>query len=134
MNKVNGSYSSKKAETTRVKSRKKQAKKTVGITLPPYLIEETRKRNLNISRICEQALSSILEYLAHQNESETSKSLNSNSEFPKETKPRWLRPVERQSRKLLVAGSNPARGSKTSFFRLLCDFISKLTTSMPDQV
>ena len=25
--------------------------------------------------------------------------------------PRWLRPVERQPRKLLVAGSNPARGS-----------------------
>ncbi len=28
--------------------------------------------------------------------------------------PRWLRPVERQPRKLLVAGSNPARGFKTS--------------------
>ena len=29
-------------------------------------------------------------------------------------KPRWLRPVERQPRKLLVAGSNPARGFKVS--------------------
>jgi len=45
------SHSSKKAEITRVKSRKKQAKKTVGITLPPQLLAEARKNNLNISRI-----------------------------------------------------------------------------------
>jgi post-segregation antitoxin (ccd killing protein) len=42
-------------------------RKTVGITLPQNLIEKARKRNLNISRITEQALNSILDYLEIQN-------------------------------------------------------------------
>ena len=60
MNEIPGSYSSRKAENTRVKVIRKEAKKTVGITLSPYLIEEARKHKLNISRITEQALNSIL--------------------------------------------------------------------------
>jgi len=79
-------HSSKKAEITRVKSRKKQAKKTVGITLPPKLIEETRKHNLNISRITEQALVSILEYIQKENESESSKCFLSRGSFLKESR------------------------------------------------
>jgi len=58
---LNESYSSKKQKNTRVKI--KQRKKTVGITLPMNLVERARKRNLNISRITEQALLSILDYL-----------------------------------------------------------------------
>jgi post-segregation antitoxin (ccd killing protein) len=59
-------YSSSLAQTTRVKRRRKTPRKTVGITLPPKLIEEARKHKLNISRICEQALQSVLEYMEAQ--------------------------------------------------------------------
>jgi len=65
MNTMYKSYSSKKTKNTRVKV--KQRKKTVGITLPKNLVERARKRNLNISRITEQALLSILDYLETQN-------------------------------------------------------------------
>ena len=77
-------HSSESEQTTRVKVNRKEPKKTVGITLPVSLIAETRKRNLNISRITEQALSSILEYLAQQNTTESSKFLTVGS-FLKET-------------------------------------------------
>ena len=63
-------------KTARVKSRKEQAKKTVGIALSPRFIAEVRKHNLNINRIIEQALTSIVEYPAHGNESKSSKSRN----------------------------------------------------------
>jgi post-segregation antitoxin (ccd killing protein) len=47
----------------------KPRKKTVGITLPPKVFEKARKHKLNISRISEQALNSILDYLeTHNNE------------------------------------------------------------------
>jgi len=59
-------HSSKPAQTTRVKPRKREPRKTVGITLPPKLIEEARKKGLNISRICEEALKSVLEYMETQ--------------------------------------------------------------------
>jgi post-segregation antitoxin (ccd killing protein) len=55
-------YSSSLAQTTRVKRHRKTPRKTVGITLPPKLIEEARKKGLNISRICEEALKSVLDY------------------------------------------------------------------------
>jgi post-segregation antitoxin (ccd killing protein) len=74
-------HSSKSEQTTRVKSRRKQAKTTVGITISPILLAETRKHKLNTSRITEQALSSILEYLQTQNESDSSKPLNTSSQF-----------------------------------------------------
>jgi len=51
-------------EVTRVKGLKK---KTVGITLPINLVERARKHNLNISRIKEQSLTSILDYLESRN-------------------------------------------------------------------
>ena len=63
---LNLNHSSSFAQITRVKIRKREPRKTVGITLPLSLIEEARKRNLNISRICEQALLSILEYMEAQ--------------------------------------------------------------------
>ena len=44
-------HSSENEATSRVKVNRKQAKTTVGITLPPYLIAEARKHKLNISRI-----------------------------------------------------------------------------------
>ena len=63
---LNLNHSSSLARFTRVKPRKREPRKTVGITLPLSLIEEARKNKLNISRICEQALQSILEYVEAQ--------------------------------------------------------------------
>ena len=79
-------YSSKSEHSTRVKV--DSWKKTVGITLPENLVEKARKRNLNISRITEQALSSILDYMEAQNiqnSSETSSVFLSTGSFQKES-------------------------------------------------
>ena len=65
MSESHESYSSKKAGNTRVKVRIR--KKTVGITLPLDIVKRARKHNLNISRISEQALLSVLDYLESQN-------------------------------------------------------------------
>jgi post-segregation antitoxin (ccd killing protein) len=75
-------YSSNKSENTRVKV--KTRKKTVGITLPQKLVKRARKNNLNISRISEQALLSILDYLEPQNKQQSSNFLSTAS-FPKES-------------------------------------------------
>ena len=80
MNEQNRVYSSKSEDSTRVKVN--DWKKTVGITLPPNLLEKARKRNLNISRITEQALSSILDYMEAQNIKPSSEFLTEGS-FPK---------------------------------------------------
>ena len=74
-------YSSNEFENTRVKL--KTPKKTVGITLPRNLIKRARNNNLNISRISEQALRSILDYLEPQNNKQSSGFLG-NPSFPKE--------------------------------------------------
>jgi post-segregation antitoxin (ccd killing protein) len=65
MNEQSRVYTCTSASSTRV--RKPSWKKTVSITLPSILIERTRKQGLNISRVTEQALSSILDYLQVQN-------------------------------------------------------------------
>ena len=67
-------YSSKSEASTRVKVN--DWKKTVGITLPQNLVERARKRNLNISRVTEQALASILDYMNTQNHENNPNSLN----------------------------------------------------------
>ena len=64
MNEQNKVYSSKSERSTRVKMN--SWKKTVGITLPEDLIERARHQRLNISKVTEQALSSILDYLQVQ--------------------------------------------------------------------
>jgi post-segregation antitoxin (ccd killing protein) len=78
---IERNYSSEKARTTRVKVN--QRKKTVGITLPQNLVKRARKNNLNISRISEQALRSILDYLEAQNRNQSSDFL-AKASFPKE--------------------------------------------------
>jgi hypothetical protein len=67
---------------TRVKV--KHQKKTVGITIPPKLIKSARNHNLNLSRISEQALISILDYLETQNNKQSSTFLSTGS-FLKES-------------------------------------------------
>ncbi len=61
-------YSSKREFSTRVKVQ--TWKQTVGITLPQKLVEEARIHRLNMSRITEHALTSILSQ-NHQANSET---------------------------------------------------------------
>ena len=103
--------SSKSVQTTRVISRKKQAKVTVGITISPSLLAEARKRNLSISRICEQAPSSIIEYVQPENNFENSISLNGCS-LQRENL--WAGSSVRHERRIRnaeVAGSNPARST-----------------------
>jgi hypothetical protein len=111
MSEPHESYSSRKAENTRVKV--KQRKKTVGITLPQNLVKRARKHNLNISRITEQALFSILDYL------ESSKPINmskceSISQLP--TRAGSLAWLGRSLYEAEVAGSSPAR--PTTHFHL----------------
>lgn len=74
-------HSSESEQTTRVKVKNKQARKTVGITLLLSLLVEAKNRNLNISRIIEQALLSILEYYPRQNKSEIPNSACGSSDF-----------------------------------------------------
>ena len=82
MNEQNRVYSSRNGVSTRVKVN--NWKKTVGITLPGNLIEKAREHRLNISRITEQALSSILDYLETQNPQTNSDFLSTGS-FQKES-------------------------------------------------
>jgi post-segregation antitoxin (ccd killing protein) len=102
-------YSSKKAQTTRVKV--KPRKKTVGITLTPKLVKKARKHKLNISRITEQALNSIIDYLETRKTTKSSKFLNERSFLKESSKPRWPSLVGHCLGKAEVAGSKPARGS-----------------------
>lgn len=104
---LNQNHSSGLNTFTRVTHRKKQAKRTIGITIKPYLIEEARNRNLNISRICEQALESILDYVQPQNQTESSLNFLSRGSFPKESRARSSVRLEQQAHNLWVKGSNP---------------------------
>lgn len=55
----NGSSGNEPATRAKVKA----LKETAGMTLPKNLIEKARKHKLNIIRMAEQALSSIIAYL-----------------------------------------------------------------------
>ena len=61
---------------TRVNSKKKEPRITVGLTISPRLLDEARNRNLNLSRIFEQALASILDYIPHETQAESSQCLS----------------------------------------------------------
>jgi post-segregation antitoxin (ccd killing protein) len=82
MNEQNKVCSSTIRSSTRVKM--SSWKKTVGITLPRELIERAREHSLNLSRITEQALSSILDYLEPEND-ETSSDFLKSTLFQKES-------------------------------------------------
>ena len=80
MNEQKKVYSSKSEPSTRVKMN--SGKKTVGITLPRELVERAGKHRLNLSRVMEQALSSILDYLGTETIKTSSEFLTEGS-FPK---------------------------------------------------
>ena len=48
--------------------RQTEAKTTVGLYLSKFLVEKARKNGLNLSKILEEALSSIISHLEAQNE------------------------------------------------------------------
>jgi hypothetical protein len=81
----------------------------------------TREHGLNISRITEQALTSILDYLDTQNTTESSKFLAEASFLKEGSAPRWPSLVGHRLGKAAVAGSNPARGS--NFLRKNTDWV-----------
>ncbi len=91
------SNSSESIQNTRVKLNRK----TVGITLPQNLIKQARKHKLNLSRITEQALLSILDFMEAQNietSSEASSKFLGSASFQKKVRCRGpglnRRPVE----------------------------------------
>ena len=64
----------KNTQVPRGKHHNKTATKTtVSLYLNKNLVERARNRRLNLSRVAEQALSSILDYLEPQNQYESSK-------------------------------------------------------------
>ncbi len=71
-------------ETLCTRVRKAHWKKTVSITLPQILIERVRNYGLNISRVTENALLSILDFLETQNVEGSSEFLSTGS-FQKES-------------------------------------------------
>ena len=101
-------HSSKSERTTRVISHKKQAKITVGITISPQILAEARNRNLNISRICEQALQSILDYIQPETQTESSEFLSPGSFVKKEEgRGRDLNPGARLHRPIGYQATSP---------------------------
>ena len=70
---LNQSSTGKKTRLPRGKHHYKTATETtVSLYLNRILVEKARKNSLNISRITEQALSSILDYLGTQSQNESS--------------------------------------------------------------
>ena len=63
---------------------KTASKTTVSLYLNKNLVKNARKHRLNLSRIAEQALGSILDYLAQQNTNESSINFLGEASFPKE--------------------------------------------------
>ncbi len=91
-----GINSSENERVTRVKVNRKEPKITVGITLRANILEEARKRNLNISKVCEQALQSIIDYIQPETRTESSITFLSRGSFPKESRARSsVRPERR---------------------------------------
>ena len=92
-------------------------KTTVSLYLNRNLVEKARKQGLNLSRICEEALNSILTYMEAQNnetpQTESSKFLNRGS-FQKETRAGSSVWYERLTCTQEVGGSNPPRSTGTN--------------------
>ena len=109
MNELNESSTWKNNVVPRGKNHNRtETKTTVSLYLHKILVEKARIHKLNLSKITEQALSSILDYLETQNIKTSSRFLTEGS-FPKETsragRSAWH---DRHVGIVEVAGSNPA--------------------------
>jgi post-segregation antitoxin (ccd killing protein) len=76
----------------------KPIKATVSLCLS-NLVERVQNQGLNFSRITEQALSSILDYVQPQNNSESSIKFLSEGSFPKESSAPIAQRLEQRFRK-----------------------------------
>ena len=112
MKRISKQNYSSKPKITRVHSRKKQAKTTVGLTISHNLLAEARNRNL--SRISEQALESTLKYISQHKETESSKFLTVGSFLKETTRAGSSVWYERLIRNQEAAGSNPAQSTEFS--------------------
>ena len=102
----------KNSEIPRGKHHNKTATKTtVSVYLNRKLVERARNNRLNLSRIIEQALSSILDYLETQNQTESSKYLLNRRSFPKESRAGRSVWYDRRVRNAEAGGSNPPRST-----------------------
>ena len=93
---------------------RKEARRTVGLTINPRILEEARNRNLNLSRIFEQALSSILDYIPHEKTTESSINFLTRGSFPKETRAGRSAWYDRHVGIVEVPGSNPGPSTQLS--------------------
>ena len=115
----------KKVKVPRGKHHNKTASKTtVSLYLSRNLVERARNRRLNLSRVTEQALSSILDYLEPQNKEsssiESSEFLSFGS-FPKE------RNVPRAGFEPATTRSSAERSPRLSY---LSNFLDSHTESL----
>ena len=96
--------------TPRGKSHRETKEKiTVGVYLPKNLVEKAKENGLNLSKILEEALNSILNYVEVPNcETESSKFLNRLS-FQKESRAGSLARLGHPLDVRKVTGSNPVR-------------------------
>ena len=101
--------------------RETETKITVGLYLPKTLVEKAKKNKLNLSKILEEALNSILNYVETQNmensPTESSKFLNRLS-FQKESRAGSLARLGHPLDVRKVTGSNPVR---PTYFSLIDD-------------
>ena len=112
MIKQNNTSTWKKAKVPRGKNHNKTRNKTtVSVYLNRKLVEKARNHRLNLSRITEQALSSILDYLETQNQTESSKYLLNRRSFPKESRAGRSVWYDRRVRNAEAGGSNPPRST-----------------------
>ena len=95
--------------------RQTKGKVTVGVYLPKNLVQKAKKQGLNLSRILEEALSSIIAYIEAQNtETNQTESSKSFDETFLQRKVSWAGSSvwhERPTCTREVAGSNPARST-----------------------
>ncbi len=113
MNDVSNQNSTwKNSKSQRGKCHNKTATKTtVSLYLSKKLVKKTRIHKLNLSRITEQALTSILDYLETQNTTKSSKFLAEASFLKEDSRAGSSVWYERRLRKAEAAGSNPARST-----------------------
>lgn len=100
----------KTAGVPRGKNHNKTATKTtVSLYLSKKIVKKARNHKLNLSRITEQALLSILDYLESEKQYKSSKSLNACSLLRENARAGSPVRLRRRPHAAKIAGSNPAR-------------------------
>jgi hypothetical protein len=90
---------------------KTNSKTTISLYVNKTLVEKARIQKLNLSRITEQALSSIIDYLETQTIKPSTNLLTEGSSQEETSRAGRSVRYDRRLRKAEVAGSNPARST-----------------------